>query len=423
MKLLAIAFKDVWHSVRNAFFLVFGLGLPLLTTLLFYFAFGGGGGDVGSTIVVDVQVANLDVPGEQAGVPPLGEMVVEALLGQGASGLLNVTLADGADAARAAVDNQQADVAVIIPANFTAAMVGEGERATVELYQDPTLTIGPAIVKSIVGQLVDSFAGARIAVGVAFDQMAEQGGTPDAAMAEEIAVGYTMWVLSTGQNGTPLLDVQAPPGVREEAGQATSQALTLIMTGMMLFYVFFTGTASSQSILQEEDAGTLSRIFTTPTPQSTILGGKFLATLAVLVVQVAFLTAAGALVFDIDWGAPLPVALAILGLVVLSAGFGIFVNSLVKNTKQAGGIYGGVLTILGLVGISSVFTAGAPESGSADIARTLSLFTPHGWAMRAWTVALEGGGVGDVLFPVAVMLALSAAFFTFGVLRFRKRFA
>jgi len=50
---------------------------------------------------------------------------------------------------------------VIIPAGLTAAMVNPGERAAVELYQDPTLTLGPGIVKGVVSQFVDSLAVAR----------------------------------------------------------------------------------------------------------------------------------------------------------------------------------------------------------------------------------------------------------------------
>ena len=39
------------------------------------------------------------------------------------------------------------------------------------------------------------------------------------------------------------------------------------MGGMMIFYAFFTGASTGQTILQEEEEGTLPRLFTTPTPQ------------------------------------------------------------------------------------------------------------------------------------------------------------
>jgi hypothetical protein len=42
--------------------------------------------------------------------------------------------------------------------------------------------------------------------------------------------------------------------------------------------------------------------------------------------------------------------------------------------------------------------------------------------MRAWLLVIDGGNVGDVLPPFAVMVALTIGFFSVGVLRFRKRF-
>lgn len=195
----------------------------------------------------------------------------------------------------------------------------------------------------------------------------------------------------------------------------------LIMAGMMIFYAFFTGAASAGTILQEEESGTLARLFTTPTPQSTILGGKFIAVFALIAVQLAVLMPISSVIFGTDWGAPLPLALAALALVILAASFGIFIVSLLKDTRQSGIVYGGVMTALGLLGISSVFTMNVPYV--SPIVETLPLIVPQGWAMRAMRLVMEGGGVSDVLLTVGVMLALSLVFFLIGVFMFKKRFA
>jgi len=47
MKVLDIALKDLVRSFRNMFFLMFALGMPLLMTGIFYFAFGGLASDDG----------------------------------------------------------------------------------------------------------------------------------------------------------------------------------------------------------------------------------------------------------------------------------------------------------------------------------------------------------------------------------------
>jgi hypothetical protein len=111
-------------------------------------------------------------------------------------------------------------------------------------------------------------------------------------------------------------------------------------------------------------------------------------------------------------------------MIILSASFGIFITSWLKGTKQAGAVYGGVLNIVGWVGISRMFLALVPGTENfASIGNTISLLSPYGWALWGWQETLAGNGVSDVALIVAVMLALSMAFFTIGVLKFRKRFA
>jgi ABC-2 type transport system permease protein len=194
------------------------------------------------------------------------------------------------------------------------------------------------------------------------------------------------------------------------------------MAGMLVFYIFFTGAASAQSLLQEEELGTLPRLFTTPTRLSAILGGRLIATLATLIAQVVVLLVASALIFGIDWGQPLPAGLVTLGMILLAASFGLFVTSLLRDTRQAGIVYGGVLTVAGMVGMIGIFTMNVPGA-SPEAFSTISLLVPQGWAVRGWQVLLEGGGAGDVLPTTAVMLALSALFFGIGLVRFRRRFA
>jgi ABC-2 type transport system permease protein len=425
MKILDIALKDLLRSLRNYFFLGFGLGVPVLMGVIFYFAFGSLAGEEGFSIPqTDVLVVNLDEPVAAYGGFSAGEMLAEFLQSEELAELLAVTETDDPAAARAAVDNQEADVAIIIPAGLSAAAFDPQGQAKVEIYHDPTLTIGPGIVKSIVTQFVDVLAGSKIAAGVAYEQLAKQGAAVDGVVLQSIAMQYGEWSasLASEQRAGALLTIQSPASGEEKE---VNQALAMVggvMTGMMVFYAFYTGAASAMSILQEEEGGTLPRLFTTPTPMSAILGGKLIAVFALVVVQVIVLMAFSSLIFKTSWGAPVPLSLAVVSLVVLAASFGIFAMSWLKDTRQAGVVIGGVMTVLGMVGISSVFTANVPGA-AGGFAETLPLFVPQGWAMYTWRLVMDGGNVGDVLLPFAVVIALTIGFFAVGVLRFRKRFA
>ncbi|MFN2242340.1 MAG: ABC transporter permease [Anaerolineae bacterium] len=423
MKAIDIALKDIWHSVRNAMFIVFGLGLPLATGALFYFAFGGlaGGDEAFSIAPAQVQVVNLDKG--QMGFSA-GELLV-TVLQDAIPELVQTRQVSNPAAARTAVDRQQAAVAVIIPQGFTAAIMDLEGRAAVEIYQDPTLTLSPSIVRGVVSRVVDGFAGTKIAAATAQSQLAARGAAVDAPVLQQIALQYASWstALSEGQQAgaSPFFEIQAPPAQEQQGNEGVIGILALIMAGMMVFYVFFTGAASAQSILMEEEAGTLPRLFTTPTPQATILGGKFISTFLLLSLQVVTLIVISALIFDVNWGDPLPLALVIVALVIVASSFGIFVTSFLRDTRQGGIVYGGVMTVMGMIGMITVFTGTVPTASSAM--NTVSLTVPQGWAVRAWRLLIEGGGLGDVLVPVAVMLAAGIVFFAIGVLKFRKRYA
>ena len=196
--------------------------------------------------------------------------------------------------------------------------------------------------------------------------------------------------------------------------------LSGILGGMMVFFAFYAGAATQQTILIEEERGTLARLFTTPTPIRTLMGGKSLATLLTLIGQVAILMGAGIFVFSIDWGAPLPMLMAATGLILLAAATGLFLVSMLKNTRQAGTVFGGILTLTGMVGLMPVFMSGAGASSGLQIA---SLLVPQGWVMRGFSLSAQGATVAEMLPTFGVILLWSVVFVGVGLTRMRRRFA
>jgi ABC-type multidrug transport system permease subunit len=286
----------------------------------------------------------------------------------------------------------------------------------VELYSDPTLTIGPAIAGSVVSQIVDGMASATIGVDVTISQLqaVEAEITPE--IVQDIVDSYTAAPTSQQTGGLTLL--QAPAG--QESGSELAQMLAFILGGMMVFYAFFTGANVLNSVLTEQENGTLQRLFTTPTSHMAIFSGKFVAALIVLSVQIAVLLLFGNLAFGIEWGEPLPVAIAAAGLVLIAATTGLFLVSLLKDARQSGIIFGGLLTLTGMLGLFTVFTVGAPNTPEA--LDTISLLVPQGWAMRSFRQALEGDALPNIALTFTVVLLWSAVFFSIGPYRLRKRF-
>src|SRR5690349_490744 len=258
MKAFDIALKDLTRSFRNAFSVVFMFGVPLLVTGMFYFMFGNTAGEGGFDLPrTKVIIANMDQGGPKFQVNPknipggrqsdtMGELIVSILESEDMADLIEITSAPTAQAARAAVDSQKSQVAIIIPADFSEqfADVQEG-KAVIEFYQDPTLTIGPAIMRSILNRFLDSMAGIKIAVNVFIDEV----DSSQHLLVGQVIQGYldTSLALSEDIEGE-LLDVRAPGGALSSNGEEEGRNILLliitpIMGGMMVFYAFFTGTS------------------------------------------------------------------------------------------------------------------------------------------------------------------------------------
>jgi ABC-2 type transport system permease protein len=427
MKAFDIAIKDMTRSFRSAFALIFMFGVPLLMTGMFSLMFGGSGTNkqVFKIPATKVIVANLDkggpgfeavksqIPGgSQAG--SMGDLILSVLQDKSFTDLMQVTSVDSAEAARKAVDSQEVGAAIIIPADFSARFSDLESQASLELYKDPALTIGPGIIQSILEQLMDSMSAAKIAVKVTLKQT----GSNDPTLISHVMQQY-LTSAPAGDQSAALLDVRSITPKK----LPTSPLLTIIapiMGWLIIFYAFFTGASTAQSILKEDEEGTLPRLFTTPTSQTTIMAGKFLAVGLTVVVQMIVLLILGRLIFGINWGALLPVSLVTIGTILTAATFGIFLNSLLKSTKQSGLIFGGLLTVIGMLAGIPIFARG---SSAADTFSTISLFVPPGWAVRGLLQTMNSAALHDILITFLALTAWSIVLFVIGVLRFQKRYA
>jgi ABC-type Na+ efflux pump permease subunit len=434
MKAIDIALKDMTRSFRSFFAIVFMFVVPLLVTGMFYFMFGNLASDGGFSLPkTQVIIANLDEGGPKFQVNPknvpggreadtMGELIVNILESDEIAELIEVSYAPDAGSARTAVDTQAAQVAIIIPPDFSDQFADQDGKAVIEFYQDPTLTIGPGIIRAIMNRFMDGMAGVKIAANVFRDES----DSSEYAMVGLVIQQYLDTSLALREDPEEdLLDVRNPPSEQQSESEESQNLLlsivTPIMGGMMIFYAFFTGASTAQSILKEEEERTLPRLFTTPTTQTTILSGKLLAVFLTVSVQVVVLLLAAWLIFGIQWGDFQSLTLVAVGIVFSASSFGIFVNSFMKNTKQAGVLFGGVLSVTGMLGMISIFATGSPAA--AQMGDTVSLLVPQGWAVRGLMQSLNGEPLSELLVTALVLLVWSASFFIIGVWRFNKRYA
>lgn len=408
IKVLSIAWKDLRSTMRNVPALVMMLVAPLALAGLLGFAFGGGSSF--SISATKVAVVDLDRPaGNSAHV---GDELAGVLTSKGLKGVLAVTRVASARDARARVDDGKAANAVIIPSGFSAALLGtQGRQAAVELYENPTQSLGDSIPAAVVSRTLQDFDGARAAAAAAAAAAGPAAGHQAAVQAA------AQRFLQAGGVDKALVVTEREPkaGGKQSKDIGTSGQ---ILAGMMIFFMFFGASNVARTILTEDADGTLPRLLTTPTPAGTILGGKFSSVFLTVTAQSVVLLVAGAILFSIDWGALGGVVLLTLAGAAVASGLALLVISLVRTPAQAGSIGAGVYLVLALGGGNFTGTATAGSTYA-----TVQKLTPNGWLISGWDTLMRGGGVSDIAAQVLIPLAFAVVFFAVAVVRFRRRYA
>jgi ABC-2 type transport system permease protein len=426
MKILDIALKDLTRSFRSMFAIGMMVVAPLLLTGLIYFAFGSmTGGDVSMT-AIKVGVVNADqIPAEAVLDTPIGDSIRSMFFDESVQSWITATDYANEASARAAVDQQEIGVAVIIPQDFTARYLSGQKDAQVLIVSDPTLSIGPAVVEDMVTMMVDAVAAGGITIQTILERQQANGTPVDPAQIPSWIERFGNWYRDFQRDLFHHPDKAALVLVSPSAGEAETvdplqKMMGMTMAGQMIFFAFFTAGYAMMSLLAESEEGTLARLFTTPTNRTSILTGKFVAVFITVILQGLVLMIAGRYAFGIQWGEPLNVTLALLAQVVAASGLGVLLISFVKSTKQGGPVLGGGLTVLGMLG--GLFTANIP-GGMPAAFNALANFVPQGWVLKSWRLALAGAPVADLFIPFAVTVLMGVVMFAIGARMFGRRFA
>ena len=150
-----------------------------------------------------------------------------------------------------------------------------------------------------------------------------------------------------------------------------------------------------------------------------ILAGKAISVFVFGVASLAIVAGVTTLAFGAYWGSPLAVAAVCFAMIVAVVCLTALVITLARTQRQAEGISSALVFALSLLGGNFVFLSASP-----DIMRKLSLLTPNGWALRAFTdLSTTGGGLSTVAVPVLVILGFSTAVGTAAALLGRKAVA
>ncbi|HUL20546.1 MAG TPA: ABC transporter permease [Thermodesulfobacteriota bacterium] len=182
-----------------------------------------------------------------------------------------------------------------------------------------------------------------------------------------------------------------------------------------IFGVFFIVLTLASSFLQEKEDGTFQRILAAPLSKTALLIGKLLPYYLVNLIQILLMFSIGVVVFGMKLGQFPALVIVSLALAAAANGLGLLVAALGKTEAQVNG-----LSVLLAITLSALGGMMVPTFIMPNLMKTLSLFTPHAWALAGYhDVIIRGLGVREVLTEMAVLLGFASFFFFIALWRFR----
>jgi len=315
------------------------------------------------------------------------------------------------------VADAQALAAIIIPADFSQKIAAY-EPTQVQVIADPAQEIAAGIISGIMNQVLGEVqVVGEISYGIRSVFAASgvlDGVSPQMQRAAEAqSLGAIMTQLQTMRQN-PTIAVR-----REDmAGVAAAEPVNVfayVVPNFAVMFSFFLVGVIAATLLREKEEGSFRRLIAAPIPRGTIITGKMLAYMLIVVLQVVVLFGVANLAYDMPLGnSPLGLLLLSVALAMSAAALGLLLATWAKTSSQAdslGTIIGFVLA--GLGGCIVSFSEGSFMS-------VVSRFTPHGHALTGFYGLLNGRfGVIDVLPQVGMLLGFTAVFFLIAMWQFK----
>ncbi len=189
-----------------------------------------------------------------------------------------------------------------------------------------------------------------------------------------------------------------------QSGHPHANGAEHVVPGQMTMSAFFLVSLVTFSFFAEHGWATWDRLRASPATSLEIVLGKALPRIGMGLVQCIVLLAAGVVVFGLDIrGDALALLPLVLAFSICLVSIGVAVTALCRTAQQANAFGYGGMVLFGAIGGAFV-----PINVLPAWARAVAPITPTYWAMRALrSVILDGAGVGAVMAPTGVLLAMA----------------
>jgi ABC-2 type transport system permease protein len=222
------------------------------------------------------------------------------------------------------------------------------------------------------------------------------------------------------QQSEPWVKVLAVSSTEKDLVIVPDNIFTMVVPSFVVMFAFFIVGAMASDLLKERQEGTLRRLMTAPLRRWTIIAGKMLAFVVLVMAQVTLIFGGANLIFDMPLGESLlGLVLVTIAMGLAATGLGMLVAAVSKTDRQADTT--GTLLGFILAGLGGCFAFSAiPIYKGGGTMEMISLFVPHSHALRGFDILLvQGKGLADVLPEVGVLLGFALVFMLVAAWRFK----
>jgi ABC-2 type transport system permease protein len=288
--------------------------------------------------------------------------------------------------------------------------VQAGEPVQIEFRTDQDLSEPSFLVQSV--QAAAQRVGGASAAAQAASILYTSTGATFASDADQAAFEGAVYAAANQMWDAPPAAVAYSETANSSSGRS---GFGQSVPGMGSMYVMFTVLAGAAVLIQERKNWTLQRLITMPVSRAQLLGGKMLARIGLGMIQYAVAFGVG-LALGVNLGdSPLGLLLLMVAFAICISALAFLLATLVDTEQQASG----VMTFMALT-LAPLGGAWWPLEIVPQFMRLIGHISPVAWVMDGFSeLIFYNGTLTDVLLPVAVLLAMAAALFGAGVMRFR----
>ena len=416
MRLIDIIRKDLAVVLRDWKALIFIVLMPIVLMSILGLALGGvfstGSYTMGQIdiAVVDeteeiteqqmaaaVQQSIADMGGEiaSADMSATGSMDLEqmslytVLDSDSVSEFISYEITDSETAAKM-LENGEIAAVVTIPESFTMDMIvamvtGQG-RAEISVLGSSDDTISAGIVSGVVSAYTDTLSQISADIRILIETMVQSGTMSEEAMG---TLDIASMVSGSATQSAALSITEKGVEARKPLNSFAYYAIAITC-----MFVLYSAGQGSTFLYAENAERTLMRLRAAGISRSKLLIGKSMAVLGLTVIQLIILFAFSTLAFGLQWGSMGTFLLISLCVALSVTGLGVLLMVLVyrADNPRIGSVFQSIIVqVLALFGGSYLPLSQLPKFFS-----TISLATPNGLAIHAYTESMSGAPFGEV---------------------------